>query len=610
MAVQADYNSLAQQIYIAYFGRPADYTGLNNMTASLLAANVPVTGVAAADTTAFVNAYSTNTTIKGIIDNFGTSTESLSYFGTGTNEAFVNAIFLQILGRSPLLAGLSFWSSALTSGAMSRGEAALRIMEGALNNTSTQGLVDAAGIANKTTAAASFTNGMTTTADVLGYQGTAAAATARTWLSTVTDDAATLTTATSTVATTITAINTATSTVTTTGTTFTLTTGVDQGTAFTGTAGADSFVSNFDIEAAAGAGAHTLGGLDALDGGAGTDTLAITNDTGAYTMAAATIANIENITIQGAAGVTADVSGSSITGLESVAVTKSTTAVVTAATTTDVTVSGAAGAITVDGGKNVSVSDATSAQDITIGGTTVNAGTITVTDSKVGAGTIKIDGGTNVTLTATGSSGGGDTFEVGNGGAATDLPSGVVGVTSAHTGVAATDVVLNAITAKGGSTITVTQTSDTAKAATDTTGATLTQGAVTVAGGDATTSVTVVQAKSTTEVIGLTAVAGVTETASVKFSALTTGQTLVMGGLTLTASADMTAAEAAAAFASLTKGFVPTVGTTSGDTQGAGSAANGMYTGYLNGWTSGTVSTDTRAREPASSMRSMALSTN
>lgn len=152
MAVQADYNSMAQQVYIAYFGRPADALGLSNMTAQLLAAAVPVTGVAAADTLAFVNAYSTNTTIKGIIDNFGNSTESTALYGTGSTAAFVNAIYLQVLGRSPLLAGLTFWSNAIDTGAMTRGESALRIMEGALSNTTAQGLIDAAGVANKTTA--------------------------------------------------------------------------------------------------------------------------------------------------------------------------------------------------------------------------------------------------------------------------------------------------------------------------------------------------------------------------------------------------------------------------------------------------------------------------
>ena len=195
MAVLSDYNSMAQKIYIAYMGRPADTEGLSNMTAQLLAANVPVTGATAADTTAFVNAYGTNATIKAIIDNFGTSPESVTLYGTGTTVAFVDAIFQQVLGRAPLLAGQTFWASALDTGAMTRGEAALRIVEGALNNTTAQGLTDATSIANKLAAALAFTTALDTPAEIAGYSGSAAAVSARNWLATVTDVPATLTAA-------------------------------------------------------------------------------------------------------------------------------------------------------------------------------------------------------------------------------------------------------------------------------------------------------------------------------------------------------------------------------------------------------------------------------
>ena len=303
MAVQADYNSIAQQVYISYFGRPADALGLSNMTAQLLAAAVPVTGVAATDTTAFVNAYSTNTTIKSIVDNFGTSTESLALYGDSTtsNASFVNAIFLNVLGRSPLLTGLTFWSNALTTGAMTRGEAALRIMEGALTNTTAQGSVDAAGIANKTIAASTFTANQLTTADVLGYTGATAAATARAWLATVTSDAATLTAATASVATTITSINTATSAAAAVGTTFTLTTSADSGTTFTGTANNDTFNAVIGTDGLV-ANGTTLNPGDNLNGGNGTDVLSLSisgTNSGDATqlLSAVTLASIETLNI-------------------------------------------------------------------------------------------------------------------------------------------------------------------------------------------------------------------------------------------------------------------------------------------------------------------------
>lgn len=343
-------------------------------------------------------------------------------------------------------------------------------------------------------------------------------------------------------------------------------------------------------------GSNTTALLDVLDGKGGTDTLNYSDadgkGNGDLTDMGLTLTSMEVINYRSVAAAVADASG--FTGVNNLNILKGTSATATAATTTSVKVENITGAITVHGGKDITVTDtATAGADITVGDTTVNAGTITVTDSKVGAGTIKVDGGTNVTVNATGSSGGADTIEVGTGGAATDLPTGTVNVTSAHTGVAATDVTLNAVKVTGGSTVTVTQTADTSKVADDTTGATLTQGAVTVVGGNTTTSVTVAQAATQTAVAYKAAVAGINESASVKFTALTAGQTVILGGLTLTASDAMTAAEVASAFANLTKGFVPTVSTSAGDTQGSAAAAKGVFTGYLNGWTTGAVSTDT-----------------
>jgi len=338
--------------------------------------------------------------------------------------------------------------------------------------------------------------------------------------------------------------------------------------------------------------------LDVLNGNAGTDTLNYNDASGAsknINALGVTLNSVETINVRSTTGAVATTTA--FTGVTDLNVLQGTSTTVVAGSTTNVAVSGVTGAIGIDGGQNITVTDATAGQTITIGGTTVNAGTITVTDSKVGAANIAVDGGTNVTLALTGAyddaAGGAETIKVGNPGTATTMPSGVVSVVSTHSATAGTDVKMSAITVKGGSTITVTEASDTSKAAADTTGATLTQGAVTVVGGNGTTSVTVSQAASTAEVTARTAVAGVTESASVKFTALTAGQTVILGGLTFTATADMTKEEAAAAFANLSKGFVPTVGTTSGDTQSAGAAAKGLYTGYLTGWTSAAASGDT-----------------
>lgn len=175
----ADYNTAVQQMYIAYFGRPADTSGLANFSQSLNQAGAPTTigGIS--------TAYATNPTIRSLVDAFGTSTESNALY-TGDTRSFVNAIFLNVLNRSAAEAGLNFWSGAIDRGELTRGNAALSIMAGALSNTTAQGQIDATVVNNKTTIASSFTATLST-APVNGYSGAAAAATGRAMLAAVTN---------------------------------------------------------------------------------------------------------------------------------------------------------------------------------------------------------------------------------------------------------------------------------------------------------------------------------------------------------------------------------------------------------------------------------------
>lgn len=73
--------------------------------------------------------------------------------------------------------------------------------------------------------------------------------------------------------------------------------------------------------------------------------------------------------------------------------------------------------------------------------------------------------------------------------------------------------------------------------------------------------------------------AGTYETATVTFVALTTGQTMILGGLTYTSTGATTGAQLAAAFANLDAGA----------TTGAGTAT-GTYSGTLTGWATGPAS--------------------
>lgn len=127
---------------------------------------------------------------------------------------------------------------------------------------------------------------------------------------------------------------------TTTGQTFMLTTGADN---IVGTSGNDTI--NGDVafnNATAAYDTPTLGAFDVINGGAGTDTLTITQQktATAYTLPAATITNVENLVIKNDSGtVTADVQA--IAGLQTVSVTNGTAAdtdITTKSNVTSVTV--------------------------------------------------------------------------------------------------------------------------------------------------------------------------------------------------------------------------------------------------------------------------------
>lgn len=175
-ALQAQYVALAQKFYVAYFGRPADAGGLAGMVAQFAAAKVPTT------TAEFVDAYRTNATVKALVDSFGNSAESAALYH-GSAGDFVTAIYANLFDRAPDSGGLQFWTAALDApNGLARGLAALNIMSGAEANTSVQGQIDAALVANRVTVAANFTASLDLPREVAGYAGNAAAAVARAML--------------------------------------------------------------------------------------------------------------------------------------------------------------------------------------------------------------------------------------------------------------------------------------------------------------------------------------------------------------------------------------------------------------------------------------------
>lgn len=363
---------------------------------------------------------------------------------------------------------------------------------------------------------------------------------------------------------------------------------MDTGTAFTGGSGNDTYNGLWGNEISGGAlvSAATLSTLDTLDGGAGANVLNVSIQDGTSKLTSVNSTNIQTVNVQSVGKATVDTTAGFV-GVTTLNITKTADDVaVTAADTTDVSVAGVTGGnIAVDGGKSVTVTDATADETITIGGTTAPAGAISVTDTKQGTAAITIDGGTTVGLTTTVSA---TTAAVDGGNIAiggTTQASGAVTVVqnlSSNGGSAeAHDLTAADISVKGGSSVGITVNAvSTAKD--ESADGDITVGSILVTGDGKTTTVDVTQNKTATTYTKA-AVAVVKETSTVTFAELKQGETLIINGLTFTAAKDLTAEQAAAAFANLT----------AADTQSAtGPTANGLYTGTFNGavWTSGAAS--------------------
>ena len=149
MATLQAYNNVVQELYIAYFGRPADFDGLTNFVMDLAIIKAPT------DAAGLFADYASSP-VKALVDAFGGSNESTMLYNSATTEGFVNAIFQNLFNRSANTEGLEFWSAAIDGGTVTRGEAALAIAAGAQTNTSAQGLLDAQSIANKVACANAF----------------------------------------------------------------------------------------------------------------------------------------------------------------------------------------------------------------------------------------------------------------------------------------------------------------------------------------------------------------------------------------------------------------------------------------------------------------------
>ena len=323
------------RLYQTVFGRVPDKAGLNDQVDTLRG---PATE-------------------SDLANSFANSPEFISRFGGNTvNTAFINAVYQQVLGRTPSAGEVDFY---LNSG-FSAGRIALAFSESpefqAATSTAVVGFLDAAGQGT-----AVYTGSLGGTVNV--------------------------------------------------GTTFTLTTGADQGAAFTGTANNDTFIA---AQTGGAGGGVTLTAGDSLNGGAGTDTLKIV-ETGAFAGIGPTVSLTSIETIDVTSGSTVTLDTTSRAGVTNVVSNAAGGTTLTAANTTDINATENAltagnGNVTINGGKNVTVSATGTTDDddtdaeIVVGGTTAPTGTVNVTNKFAGAdtndqGDVAVTGGTTVAVT-------------------------------------------------------------------------------------------------------------------------------------------------------------------------------------------------------------------
>jgi len=161
MAIVTTHVAAVQQMYVAYFGRPADTAGLDYWT-NVVEAN--------AGATAAVSAA------------FAASPEYIvTYFGQ-TNTQIVNNVYQNLFGRDADAAGSAYWANLLTTGKIKVDTIVAEVAKAALTT-------DAEAVENKVAASTAFTAQLDTAAENAGYAGNSALTLAKAFVKSVTTDA-------------------------------------------------------------------------------------------------------------------------------------------------------------------------------------------------------------------------------------------------------------------------------------------------------------------------------------------------------------------------------------------------------------------------------------
>ncbi len=141
-----EYIQDVQELYVAYFGRPADPDGLDFWTNNL-----------GADANLFPQ----------VVSAFSTSSEYRSMYDNMDNRAIVMEVYDNLFSRAGDEAGVNFWTNALDTGIITIDDMVTQIIDGA------QG-ADKDIFNAKVLVAAAFTNRVDTPEEKAAYSGEAA----------------------------------------------------------------------------------------------------------------------------------------------------------------------------------------------------------------------------------------------------------------------------------------------------------------------------------------------------------------------------------------------------------------------------------------------------
>ncbi|NCO74608.1 MAG: DUF4214 domain-containing protein [Cyanobacteria bacterium] len=160
----------AQIAYVAYYGRPADPSGVNFWNQTLGNGNVnysPRSGD--------ILTGNEQTTYDRIVNDFGNSAEANRLFGGLSNSDKVNQVYNFAFGRDAEASGLNFWTTQLNNGGVTLATFALEVALGAQNQ-------DIIVLRNKIASADLFSQSINTQGEINAYSGSTGEVFGRNWL--------------------------------------------------------------------------------------------------------------------------------------------------------------------------------------------------------------------------------------------------------------------------------------------------------------------------------------------------------------------------------------------------------------------------------------------